>query len=662
MIHFYRFLALLVLLLNQPAHGQNQAVMSPSFDSLSLEELMNIKITVASIKELTPRQSPGIVTYITAEDIRNQGARDLMEVLRLVPGFEFGADVEGIVGLGIRGNWAHEGKVVLFIDGREMNESLYSTLQFGNHYPVENVERIEIIRGPGSALHGGFAAYAVINIITRHPKTKFETSATAYQSTTAKDFGRKTFSLYGGDAGTKGAFSIKFNGSESQRSHQNYSDVYGSSYSMQGQSNIRSYFLNAGGNIGNLYVRLISDNYQVKSRDEYIEIGESAEWMNFTSNAIETKYEWKQGNKFKLIPSIQISRQSPWSTPTSKVNSYNEPFLITTIGYQAALNTSYDFNKELNLSGGITWNRNESTNELEGEIFQTTGTHQFTNDNLAAYGQVLYAATWANIITGIRFNHNKRYENSFVPRIGITREFNKFHLKALYSRAFRAPSTQNIDLSTNIQPEYTNVYELEAGIKLTSDIYFTLNAFHITTNDPIVYYFDTLYNSDAYTNYNSTGTSGFESVIQLKKKWGGIQFNSSFYTANNENGVDIYSVPGQEGYHPGLAKYKINTSFNYMIHPAIQIGGSYSWISQRYGIHAIDETSQEAIYKTYPGFHLVNTHLEYRFIKIKGLSARFSVRNILDQQEWFIQPYNSNHAPLPGMQREYQLRITYQNF
>ena len=146
---------------------------------------MNIKITVASIKELTPRQSPGIITNITSEDIRNLGARDLMEVLRHVPGFEFGVDVEGVVGLGIRGNWAHEGKVVLFVDGIEMNERLYSTTQFGNHYPVENIERIEIIRGPGSALHGGFAAYAVINIITRAPKNKTEASATVYQGTTS---------------------------------------------------------------------------------------------------------------------------------------------------------------------------------------------------------------------------------------------------------------------------------------------------------------------------------------------------------------------------------------------------------------------------------------------------------------------------------------------
>ncbi|MBL7925193.1 MAG: TonB-dependent receptor plug domain-containing protein, partial [Bacteroidia bacterium] len=156
----FRLKTCMMLLLLLAGQGrvlsQSQPFQGLSYDSLSLEELMNIKITVASIKELSPRQSPGIVSYITAEDIRNMGARDIMEVLRSVPGFEFGVDVEGVVGLGVRGNWAHEGKVVLFIDGQEMNESLYSTLQFGNHYPIDHIERIEIIRGPGSALHGGF--------------------------------------------------------------------------------------------------------------------------------------------------------------------------------------------------------------------------------------------------------------------------------------------------------------------------------------------------------------------------------------------------------------------------------------------------------------------------------------------------------------------------
>ena len=61
---------------------------STNYDALSLEELMNIKISVASIKELTPRESPGVVSYISAEEIHESGANDLVDVLRMVPGFD----------------------------------------------------------------------------------------------------------------------------------------------------------------------------------------------------------------------------------------------------------------------------------------------------------------------------------------------------------------------------------------------------------------------------------------------------------------------------------------------------------------------------------------------------------------------------------------------
>src|SRR6187402_166587 len=94
---------------------------SISFFNLSIEELLNVEISVAAKKLLTLRESPGIVTLITEDEIRNSGAHDLMELLRTVPGFYFGVDVESVVGIGVRGNWGHEGKVLLMFDGQEMN-------------------------------------------------------------------------------------------------------------------------------------------------------------------------------------------------------------------------------------------------------------------------------------------------------------------------------------------------------------------------------------------------------------------------------------------------------------------------------------------------------------------------------------------------------------
>ena len=113
---------------------------------------MNINVSVASILPSTGRESPGIITVITADEINRTGVQDLMQVLQQVPGFDFGVDVEGVIGIGVRGNWAHEGKALLLWDGMELNEDLYATLQFVQHYPIDRIKQIEVIRGPGSAV------------------------------------------------------------------------------------------------------------------------------------------------------------------------------------------------------------------------------------------------------------------------------------------------------------------------------------------------------------------------------------------------------------------------------------------------------------------------------------------------------------------------------
>jgi len=69
--------------------------------------------------------------------------------------------------MGIRRIWAHEGKYLFMGNGFTMNDGMFACFPFGNHFPLDNVERIEIIRGPESAIYGGFAGLGVVNIITR---------------------------------------------------------------------------------------------------------------------------------------------------------------------------------------------------------------------------------------------------------------------------------------------------------------------------------------------------------------------------------------------------------------------------------------------------------------------------------------------------------------
>jgi outer membrane cobalamin receptor len=132
-----------------------------------LKLLLSTPVIAATRQSVPIRESAGIVTLLDRSDIQASGARDLVELLRMVPGLDFGSDTNGVVGIGVRGNWGHDGKVLLLVDGLDMVEPLYGTNPFGGHYPLGNVERIEVIRGPGSAVYGGFAELAVINVITR---------------------------------------------------------------------------------------------------------------------------------------------------------------------------------------------------------------------------------------------------------------------------------------------------------------------------------------------------------------------------------------------------------------------------------------------------------------------------------------------------------------
>jgi len=103
MNHFIRSSALFTALTLASA-GVASASDSASTENLSLDEILNLSTTIATKTALTTRESPGIISVITGEEIRNSGARDLTDALNLlVPGFGFGHDVEGAVGLGIRG-------------------------------------------------------------------------------------------------------------------------------------------------------------------------------------------------------------------------------------------------------------------------------------------------------------------------------------------------------------------------------------------------------------------------------------------------------------------------------------------------------------------------------------------------------------------------------
>ena len=117
--------------------------------------------------------APNATTVITAEEIRQSGARDLVDLLRRVPGAEVMRMGDSSANVSFRGfNQRVANKVLVLIDGRPMYEDFLGvTLWPEMPISLDEIDRIEVIRGPGSALYGANAALGVINVITREPGT-----------------------------------------------------------------------------------------------------------------------------------------------------------------------------------------------------------------------------------------------------------------------------------------------------------------------------------------------------------------------------------------------------------------------------------------------------------------------------------------------------------
>jgi iron complex outermembrane receptor protein len=156
---------LLVPMLSAVMAAQN----FPDVTTISLEDLMNMRVTSVSKREQTVANAPAAVYVITQEDIQRSGARNVPEALRLVPGLEVAridANKWAITSRGFNGRFTN--KLLVLIDGRSVYTPLFSGVYWNvQDVLLDDVDRIEIIRGPGATLWGANAVNGVINIITK---------------------------------------------------------------------------------------------------------------------------------------------------------------------------------------------------------------------------------------------------------------------------------------------------------------------------------------------------------------------------------------------------------------------------------------------------------------------------------------------------------------
>src|SRR4029077_9507326 len=145
---------------------------APDVTSMSVEDLMNLQVTSVSKRTQRVSDAAAAVFVITQEDIQRSGARNIPEALRMVPGLEVAPLDENKWAIGSRGfNGRFADKLLVLIDGRSVYTPLFSGVYWDvQDVVLDDVDRIEVIRGPGATLWGANAVDGVINIITKPAK------------------------------------------------------------------------------------------------------------------------------------------------------------------------------------------------------------------------------------------------------------------------------------------------------------------------------------------------------------------------------------------------------------------------------------------------------------------------------------------------------------
>ncbi|MCB0332140.1 MAG: TonB-dependent receptor, partial [Bdellovibrionales bacterium] len=178
--------------LASPAHSQSSDELPQDLTEIGLKNLLNfdLEVTLPGRKKEKLSNAASAAFVLTSDDIRRSGARHITDALRLIPGVNVAQAASNKWAVSIRGfNQIFSNQLLVLLDG----VSIFSPTTNGvywesNEFVLEDIDRIEVIRGPGATLWGGNALNGVINIITKHARDTEGTLVSAGGGTHERHF------------------------------------------------------------------------------------------------------------------------------------------------------------------------------------------------------------------------------------------------------------------------------------------------------------------------------------------------------------------------------------------------------------------------------------------------------------------------------------------
>src|SRR3989339_1676605 len=462
--------------------AQGQPDIEP-LSALSLEDLLNIQVTSTSRREESQQLAPGVITVVSAQEIHQYGARHLRDVIDRLVGMQvLSSHQRPHNKTSIRAmNGAHQdGSAVVLLNGRPIHEGTDGGFNFDIYlgFPLEMIDHIEVIRGPGSVIYGTNAMAGVINIVTKDAHKSINESAV---DISAGSFNRTQLQLTTLMGGTDYSLNIGLN------------SIRADGDSVDGVVDINN----------------IAGTYDTGENSDNLVI--NAKYKGFTLNAMVMNNDADSGGSSFQLPSSLMKKKrnyldigylyditSGWDVSFNyTVNLGEFDWQISEAGGRNHYKDRYDMTEvivrgnvasDLNLLFGA----NSSNYETE---FSKINTFPYSEmNNKSAYTQIDYMLSpKQKIIAGIQLNKPEDAQTDLSKRAGFIQGFgDNWWLKLLYSEAYRSPNLQEAKITaptllgnSSLKPEKVATYDAQL-IYQTSKQYFAIALYDSVLENLIV--------------------------------------------------------------------------------------------------------------------------------------------------------------------------------
>lgn len=653
---------------------QAQILSQHELVGLSLDNLMSVEVVSSSKTLETTELAAATIYLITAEQIQKLGLRDLKDVLAIVPGVDISDNHLFLQG-GQRGFMGPFSQSLLLINGREMNNLIAGETFISNQFRTHNVKQIEVIAGPASALYGANAVGGMINIIT---KTPVDVDGAQIGLSFSED-NTQVFDITFGQE--KNGWKIGGALSYYRTDGEDFSDFLSNTQlaSPLAENNAYRHLPNQYGYDDDamalpisLYVEkqgfyFGSDYYQNRTgrgtasiqwdynnSEDYREL-----WLKYVGYQTDNLLDGKMGLRLEY----RHYWERFWGNHTESTGALENPLTGETLtetatltdveafrGYYsnkrsrgsrkhvALVESTYRLDKGHSLLMGIS---HEQSDVMSAAWSRTDGEHPSLNEsnhlpefkNYKTEGYTQYERRFLqdqlSLTLGARFVTHERYDNKFLPRIGVVYQPNKETvLKLLYGKAFREPLVFELSNNTAIQPMEVDSYELgwhqyflNRSLKNEAVIFFN-EATDLIVSDDVI----------AIANRGQLRSQGFEDVFhfQYKEVIGFLNYTYMNTVETEERGIttEVYDIPS----------HKVNLALTYALTADTSLGVIGRYRSK------VDTAYQDQIY-TINDYTVWDLTLRTERLTAwlgQNASLAISAKNVFDKTYYHPEPRDAN--------------------